>query len=159
MIVRRFALALTALALLCGFAASSAHARTRIQTVAGWQIVREDESGDRTVYLRRHRRFYRFDFTYEYWRGNGGVSTMATFERGACRSGGTGAIVPFAEGMSRRFLDTHVTEFLRECPLPRAETRAVRATLSAAWPRLVVQLRRAKADMDAEIREIENYGR
>lgn len=154
----RTALSIAAFAALGAVAAAPADARAYHQTVAGWRITLEYESGDRTVYLRRHRRGYRVDLTYEFWRGNGGVSTQGTFERGACRSGDTGAIVPFAQGMTRRFLDSRLTDYLRECPLPRAEALALRRSLNAAWPRFNAWIRRARAEMDAENRAITNYG-
>lgn len=155
----RSALFLVALVAFGALASPPAYARTRSQTVAGWRIVWEFESGDRTVHLRRRGRGYSFAFLHEYWRGNGGVVAGGTFERGSCRSGDAGVIVPFDEGMTRRYLDARVSDYLRDCPLPRAQALALRRTLDAAWPRFIRWSRAARAEMDAENRAIMDYGR
>lgn len=159
--IPRFAHSLLTLAALAAFnVPSPASARTGALTVAGWRITHGGtDDGGYFAQLGRSRRSYRLVHYLEFWRGNGGVSVMATFERGACRSGDAVGIVPFDEGMSRGFLDARVADYLRECPIPRAEAVALRRSLNAAWPRFIAQARRERARMTAEIRAIENYGR
>ena len=99
-----------------------------------------------------------FEHYIEYWRGNGGVVISDTFRRGACRSGNSSAIVPHEQALSRETFDQRLADYLRECPLPRAETVALRRTLNAAWPRFLASARRARAAMDAENETIARHG-
>jgi len=148
---RGIALTLLAFATLGVLATPPALARNRGETVAGWHFF-QGGSGDGGYVARMSRRGrgYRFSYFYEFWRGNGGVAVGATFARGACRSGDAGSIVPFAEGMTRAYLDARLRDYLRECPLPRAEAVALRRGLDSAWPRFVAAARRARAAMDRE---------
>ncbi len=129
------------------------------QTVAGWRFF-EDGSGDGGYVARMSRRGqgYRFSYSYEFWRGNGGVVVGATLALGRCRSGDAGSIVPFAEGLSRAYLDARLRDYLRECPLPRAEAAALRRGLDTAWPRFAAVSRRARAGMDRENERIARGG-
>ena len=81
------------------------------------------------------------------------------FRRGRCVSAGESGIVPFWHATSRRWFDRQLTAWLRECPLPGAEAAALRRSLARAWPVFQRQVRRARANMDADSRAIENYGR
>jgi hypothetical protein len=144
---------------LLGAAAAPAGAQTRMQTVAGWRIsLGGSGDGGHLVRLSRRGRGYRFEHFLEYWRGNGGVVMGASFRRGACSSGEAGAIVPHALGLSRATFDQRLADYLRECPLPRAERAALRRTLDAAWPRFLAFARRARAAMDAENEAIVRHG-
>ena len=138
---------------------ADAQTRTRTQIVAGWRIASGDSGdGGHAVWFSRRGRGYRLEHYLEFWRGNGGVVTSATFRRGACRSGDASAIVPFEQGMSRATFYSRLGNYLRECPLPRAEAAALRRSLNAAWPRFHAAARRAHAAMNAEIEAILRHG-
>jgi len=109
--------------------------------------------------MSRRGRGYRFTYYFEFWRGNGGVVVAGEFRRGACNGSDSGPIMPFAQGMSRAFMNGRLSGYLRACPLPRAEALALRRGANAAWPRFAALARRARAAMDAEDRAIMNYGR
>jgi hypothetical protein len=65
------------------------------RVVAGVRVDMVAESdGGRLVRMRRSGPGYRFDYSLEYWRGNGGLVVGATFRRGKCRSGEADGIVP-----------------------------------------------------------------
>lgn len=157
---QRVALSLLITAALGVTAPVPADAQTGGRAVAGWRIT-HGGTGDGGYFaqLARSGRGYRLTHYLEFWRGNGGVSVMASFERGDCRSGDANAIVPFDEGMSRGFFDTRLADYLRECPLPRAEADALRRTLDTAWPLFIALARRERARMEAELRAIMNQGR
>jgi hypothetical protein len=157
---RRAALILLAIAM-SGALAPPADAQTRIRTqsVAGWRIASGDSGdGGYAVWFSRRGRGYRLEQYLEFWRGNGGVATSATFRRGTCRSGDASAIVPFEQGLSRATFEMRLANYLREYPLPRAETVTLRRSLNAAWPRFFAAARRARAAMNAEIEAILRHG-
>lgn len=140
--------------------AAPAAAQRRSETVAGWRISSAGSGdGGYVARLERHGRGWRYAHRLEYWRGNGGVVMSDTFRRGSCRSGDAGAIVPHELGLSRETFDQRLADYLRECPMPRREALALRRSLNLAWPRFLVQARRARAAMDAELRAIERHGR
>lgn len=147
------------LGLLLAGAAAPANARMRSETVAGWRIA-SGGSGDggHLVRLSRHGRGYSFEHVLEYWRGNGGVVMGASLRRGACRSGDASAIVPHELGLSRETFDQRLADYLRECPLPRAEAATLRRTLNAAWPTFLARAHRARAAIDAENEAIVRHG-
>jgi hypothetical protein len=149
---------LLTLALLAPLAAASASTQpppNRVETVAGWRITYGDSGdGGYSARLSRHGRGWSFEHYIEYWRGNGGVVISDEFRRGRCRSGNDGAIVRMALGTSRHALDQDLARYLRECPLPRAEAAALRASLARAWPVFLRQSRRQRAGMEAEIARI-----
>lgn len=151
---------LLAFALLAPLTAPPAAARDRVQIIAGWRVV-SGPSGDggHAVRLTRRTRLWAFDQQIEYWHGNGGVSMQGEFRRGSCGSAGESGIVPWAHATSRRWFDRQLAAYLSECPLPRREAAALRASLARAWPAWQRQVRRARAAMDADARAIENYGR
>lgn len=139
--------------------APPANARTHSETVAGWRIAHGGSGdGGHVVRLSRRGRGYSFEHYLEYWRGNGGVVMGAAFRRGACRSGDASAIVPHELGLSRETFDQRLADYLRECPLPRAEAAALRRTLNAAWPRFLGAARHARATIDAENEAIVRHG-
>lgn len=148
--------ALTALTLL---AAPPAAARTRAETIAGWRIS-SGGSGDggHAVRLTRRTRSWSYDHNLEYWHGNGGVVMGDEFRRGACRSGDISAIVPIHLGTSGSSFDQRLASYLRECPLPRREAAALRASLARAWPVFLRHARRARAYMEADSAAIARHG-
>jgi hypothetical protein len=145
--------------LLAPLAAPPAMARTRTETIAGWRIS-SGGSGDggHAVRLTRRTRIWSFDHQLEYWHGNGGVVMGDEFRRGACRSGDASAIVPIHLGTSRASFDQRLASYLRECPLPRREEAALRASLRRAWPVFLRHARRALAAMEADSAAIARYG-
>ena len=155
---RRLSLPLFAVAALA-LAASPVAAQNRSETVAGWRIG-SGGSGDGgyVARLSRRGRGYSLEHRLEFWRGNGGVAISASFRRGDCRSGDAGGIVPFDEGMSRAAFDRRLADYLRECPLPRAEDAVLRRTLDLAWPRFAAAARRARSAMEAQIDAIVRHG-
>jgi hypothetical protein len=140
-------------------AAPPALAQTRTETVAGWRIS-SGGSGDggHAVRLVRRGPGYVYEHNLEYWHGNGGVVMGDQFRRGRCRSGDASAIVPLELGMSRETFDQRLTDYLRECPLPRAEEAALRRSLDRAWPRFLRHARRAQAAMEADSAAIARHG-
>ena len=155
---RRLSPPLLALAALAAASAPGA-AQNRSEAVAGWRIG-SGGSGDGgyVARLSRRGRGYSLEHQLEFWRGNGGVAISAGFRRGACRSGDAGGIVPFDEGMSRASFDLRLADYLRECPLPRAEEAVLRRTLDLAWPRFAAAAHRARSAMAAEIDAIVRHG-
>jgi hypothetical protein len=135
-------------------------AQPRAETVAGWRIT-SGGSGDggHAVRLTRRGPGYSYEHNLEYWHGNGGVVMGDEFRRGRCRSGDASAIVPLELGMSRETFDQRLTDYLRECPLSRAEEAALRRSLDRAWPRFLRHARRALAAMEADSAAIERHGR
>jgi hypothetical protein len=128
--------------------------------VAGVRIEWIAESdGGLLVRMRRKGRGYRFDYSLEFWRGNGGVVVGSTFRRGTCRSGDAGGIQPTAEAMTRATLDSRLGDYLRECPLAPARERALRRSLAAAWPVFSHLADRALAVTIAENQAIADYGK
>ncbi|HYD12787.1 MAG TPA: hypothetical protein VEC11_08060 [Allosphingosinicella sp.] len=152
--VRLAAQLLLALAILAPPAASAApvRPRDRAEMVAGWRIS-SGGSGDGgyVARLSRRGRGWAYEHYLEYWRGNGGVVLSDEFRRGRCRSGDASAIVPFELGTSRSSFDQRLADYLRECPLPRAEAAALRRSLARAWPHFLRHARRARAALDAEL--------
>ena len=140
------------LLMLAALAPSSVLARDRVETVAGWQIS-SGGSGDggHVARLTRRGRGWFYLHEVEYWRGNGGVVLSDEFRRGRCRSGDASAIVPMELGTSRQTFDQRLADYLRECPLPRAEAAALRRSLARAWPVFLRHARRARAALDAEL--------
>lgn len=159
MILRLSAHLLPALALLAPLAAPPAFAQRRAETIAGWHIT-SGGSGDggHEVRLTRRGPGYRYEHQLEYWHGNGGVVIADSFRRGRCRSGDASAIVPVALGTSRTTFDQRLADYLRECPLPRAEAAALRRSLARAWPHLLRHARRARAAMEADSAAIARHG-
>ena len=153
-IIARLILALTVLG---PWAAPPAQART--ETVAGWHIS-SGGSGDggHEVRLTRRGRGWSYDHQLEYWHGNGGVVMGDEFRRGRCRSGDASAIVPVELGTSRETFDQRLADYLRECPLPRAEAAALRRSLDRAWPVFLRHARRARAAMAADSAAIARHG-
>jgi len=132
----------------------------RSQTVAGVRIESIAESdGGLLVRMRRKGPGYSFEYSLEYWRGNGGVVTGSTFRRGICRSGDAGGIQPTEDAMARTALDVRLGEYLRECPLAPARERALRRSLEAAWPEFSRLARQALAATIAENQAIADYGK
>lgn len=157
MIPARPALPLLAAAAL--LAPSPVEAQARRETIAGWRIETGGTGdGGHMVRLVRNGRGYRFEQYLEFWRGNGGVAASASFRRGACRSGDASAIVPFEQGMGRESFDRALADYLRECPLPRAEEARLRRTLNAAWPRFAARAAQALAAIQAENEAIVRHG-
>lgn len=156
----RLAARLLALALLVPLTTPPAYAQRRAETVAGWRIS-SGGSGDggHEVRLTRRGPGYSYEHNLEYWHGNGGVVMGDEFRRGRCRSGDASAIVPLELGMSRETFDQRLTDYLRECPLPRGEEAALRRSLDRAWPRFLRHARRALAAMEADSAAIERHGR
>jgi hypothetical protein len=137
---------------------ASAQSRDRVEIVAGWRISSGDSGdGGYDARLSRRGRGWSYEHGIEYWRGNGGVEMSDDFRRGRCRSGDEG-IIRFALGTSRRSFDQRLASYLRQCPLPRAEAAAMRASLSRAWPIFLRHARRQRAGMDAEIARIVRGG-
>jgi hypothetical protein len=137
----------------------AALAQPRTQNIAGWHIT-SGGSGDggHEVRLTRRGPGYRYEHQLEYWHGNGGVVMVDTFRRGRCRSGDASAIVPVELGTSRATFDQRLTDYLRECPLPRAEASALRRSLVRAWPHFLRHARRARAAMEADSAAIARHG-
>jgi hypothetical protein len=152
-------LAARLLPLLTMLATLPAFAQPRAETVAGWRIS-SGGSGDGGHEVRLTRRGPGWSYTHllEYWHGNGGVVMGDEFRRGRCRSGDASAIVPLDLGMSRATFDQRLTDYLRECPLSRAEEAALRRSLDRAWPRFLVHARRALAAMEADSAAIARHG-
>lgn len=140
-------------------AAPPAFARTHTETIAGWHIS-SGGSGDggHEVRLTRRGPGYRYEHQLEYWHGNGGVVIADSFRRGRCRSGDASAIVPVGLGTSRVTFDQRLADYLRECPLPRAEAAALRRSLARAWPHFLRHARRARAAMEADRAAIARHG-
>ena len=140
-------------------AAEPASARDRVEHIAGWRLSAGGTGdGGRRVGLSRRGRGYRFEHHLEFWRGNGGVVIGASFRRGDCRSGDASAIVPFEQGMGRAMFDERLADYLRACPLPRAEADAFRRGLDAAWPCFAALAERARAETEAENEAIARHG-
>ena len=130
------------------------------RTIASVKVEAIAESdGGRLVRLRRKGAGYAFEYYLEFWRGNGGVVTGATFRRGKCRSGDAGAIEPTENAMSKRGLDDSLDDYLRECPLGREREAELKRSLDAAWPVFSALAERALAETEAENLAIENYGK
>ena len=147
---------LLALALPTSLAAQPIQPPDRAETVAGWRIS-SGGSGDGGYEARLERRGRGWSFSHliEYWRGNGGVSVHDEF-RGNCRYGtGEDGILPYWTATSRARLDRQLTTYMRECPLPRAEAAALRASLARAWPHFLRHVIRQRAALDAEFRWME----
>jgi len=130
------------------------------RTIASAQIEAIAESdGGRLVRIRRKGIGYGFEYSLEYWRGNGGVVVGATFRSGKCRSGDSGAIQPTGEAMARDALFLRLDGYLRECPLPPAREGELRRSLDAAWPAFSALAERALAETRAENAAIADYGK
>jgi hypothetical protein len=128
--------------------------------VAGFRMQSIMESdGGRLVRMRRSGRGYAFEYSLEFWRGNGGVVIGARLRRGACRSGDADAIQPTDDAMAPAALDSRLGEYLRECPLTRMREAELRRSVSAAWPAFSALAQTALAATIAENRAIENYGK
>jgi hypothetical protein len=139
--------------------ATPAAAQLRSESVAGWRIAYGGSGdGGHVVRLSRNGRGYRLSHELEFWRGNGGVVMGATFRRGRCRSGDAGVIVPFEQGLSRATFDMRLADYLRACPLPRAELAVLLRGLDRAWPRFLRRARRALAAIRAENEAIVRHG-
>jgi len=130
------------------------------RAVAGVHIESIAESdGGRLVRMRRAGPGYRFDYSLEFWRGNGGVVVGATFRRGKCRSGDADGIQPTDQAMARATLDFRIGEYLRECPLSRIREAELRRSLDAAWPAFSASAGKALAATNAEAQAIADYGK
>jgi hypothetical protein len=108
---------------------------THYSIAAGFRIVSIAESdGGRLVRMRGSGRGYSFEYSLEFWRGNGGVVGGSVFRSGECRSGEAGSIQPTGEAMARQTLDLRLADYLRECPLTPALEAELRRRLDSAWP-------------------------
>lgn len=130
------------------------------ETVAGVRIESIAESdGGLLVRMGKKGPGFSFEYSLEYWRGNGGVVTGSTFRRGTCRSGDAGGIQPTEQAMARTTFESRLGDYLRECPLPPARERALRRSLESAWPAFSKLAGQALAATIAENQAIENYGK
>jgi hypothetical protein len=156
MTATRIALAALIAALVAG---PPAEAQTRRETIAGWRLETGGTGdGGHMVRLVRRGRDYRLEHYLEFWRGNGGVVVNGAFQRGGCRSGEAGGIVPFEQGMARATLDLRLADYLRQCPLSPAKTAMLRRTLEAVWPRFAARAAQALAAIEAENEAIVSHG-
>ena len=132
----------------------------RSESVAGVRIEEIDEmDGGTMVRLARRGRGYRFEYSLEFWRGNGGVVVGAGFRSADCRSGESDSIQPTDEAMTRASLDRRLADYLAECPLGAAREAELRRRLDAAWPTFSAWAQDALDALEAEIQAIVDYGR
>jgi hypothetical protein len=130
------------------------------RTMDGMRVEAIAESdGGQLVRMRRTGGGYSFEYSLEFWRGNGGVVTGATFRSGKCRSGDASAIQPTGNAMARTTLDFRLGEYLRECPLTRVREAELRRSIDAAWPAFSAMAETALAETVAENEAIADYGK
>ena len=134
------------------FVSSKSVAGVRVESIA-------ESDGGLLVRMRRKGRGHSFEYSLEYWRGNGGVVVGATFRRGECRSGDADIIQPAEDAMARATLDFRLSEYLRECPLAPPRERELRQSLAAAWPAFSRLAEAAWAATNAENQAIADYGK
>lgn len=133
---------------------------TRNESVAGWRVrMIAENDGGQLVTLSRRASGWRFEYTLNFWRGNGGIYVGSTLRRGSCRSGDAEMLRPVEDALARASLDGWIADYLRECPLSAASEADLRRTLDAAWPLFARRAQEATAAMEAENEAIANHGR